>query len=236
MADTWDTPHYTNVQMPFEGLPPEIPELNPTGVYEREFEVPAAGWAGRRVVLHVGAAESVLIVSLNGDEIGVGKDSHLASEFDLTDRLRPGSNTLRLTRRQVVRRDLRRGPGPVVARRDHPSVFLYATRDVYLADVRVGCRPGGDDLSTGTLDLTVTVGFPGRELPPGWTVEATLDGHGRDAARAAASSVDRTDPAGLDPRRSSASCTSTPRACCRAEDEPAWTTSTAGWRRRSTAS
>ena len=46
---------------------------------------------GRRIVLHVGAAESVLIVTLNGDEVGVGKDSHLASEFDLTDRLRPGT-------------------------------------------------------------------------------------------------------------------------------------------------
>ena len=62
MAGTWDTPHYTNVQMPFEGRPPAIPEVNPTGVYEREFEIPAA-WAGRRIVLHVGAAESVLIVS-----------------------------------------------------------------------------------------------------------------------------------------------------------------------------
>ena len=55
-----------------------------------------AAWASRRVVLHVGAAESVLIVELNGEEVGVGKDSHLASEFDLTGRLRPGPNTLRL--------------------------------------------------------------------------------------------------------------------------------------------
>lgn len=71
MADTWDHPHYTNVQMPFEGRPPEIPEVNPTGVYERDLDVPA-GWSERRIVLHVGAAESVLIVSLNGEEIGVG--------------------------------------------------------------------------------------------------------------------------------------------------------------------
>ncbi len=71
MSGTWDLPHYTNVQMPFGGLPPEIPERNPTGVYECDFEVPAA-WAGRRVVLHVGAAESVLLVSLNGEEVGIG--------------------------------------------------------------------------------------------------------------------------------------------------------------------
>ena len=72
------------------GRPAGDPGAEPDRRLRADFEVPEA-WAGRRVVLHVGAAESVLIVSLNGDEIGVGKDSHLASEFDLTDCLRPGS-------------------------------------------------------------------------------------------------------------------------------------------------
>ncbi len=146
MAGTWDLPHYTNVQMPFAGRPPAIPEVNPTGVYERDFEIPAA-WAGRRIVLHVGAAESVLIVSLNGEEIGTGKDSHLASEFDLTDRLRPGGNTLTL-------RVVKWSDATFVEDQDQwwhggitRPVYLYATRDVYLADVRVDaaspttCRP-----------------------------------------------------------------------------------------------
>jgi len=57
MQDTGDLPHYTNVQMPFPELPPEVPHANPTGVYRRTFRIPAA-WKGRRVVLHVGAAES----------------------------------------------------------------------------------------------------------------------------------------------------------------------------------
>ena len=192
MADTWDSPHYTNVQMPFPGLPPEIPTLNPTGVYERDFEVPA-DWLepGRRVVLHVGAAESVLIVELDGEEVGVGKDSHLASEFDLTGRLGAGSHTLRLT---VVKWS----DATYVEDQDQwwhggitRPVFLYSTRDVHLADVRVDAGLAGADRATGTLDLTVTVGFPGREIPPGWTVEATLEG--TDASHtAAAASVDRT--------------------------------------------
>src|SRR5688572_16840506 len=50
MQDFGDVPHYTNVQMPFPGLPPRIPEANPTGLYERTFDLPAE-WAGRRVVL-----------------------------------------------------------------------------------------------------------------------------------------------------------------------------------------
>ena len=105
--------------MPFAGLPPRVPDANPTGLYEREFEVPAA-WADRRIVLHVGAAESVLIARVNGREVGISKDSHLAAEFDVTDVVAVGRNTISPDRRQVVRRQLRRGPGPVVARRHHP--------------------------------------------------------------------------------------------------------------------
>ena len=92
MQDTWDRPIYTNVQMPFPNRPPETPEENPTGVYERTFEVPA-GWAGRRVVLHVGAAESVLLVEVNGQDVGISKDSHLAAEFDVTDAAAAGRRT-----------------------------------------------------------------------------------------------------------------------------------------------
>ena len=96
MQDTWDRPIYTNVQMPFAGVPPDPPDENPTGVYERTFEVPAA-WANGRVVLSIGAAESVVIVEVNGVELGLSKDSHLAAEFDITGHLRPGANDVRLT-------------------------------------------------------------------------------------------------------------------------------------------
>ena len=92
----FDLPHYTNVQMPFPGDPPHRPDVNPTGVYERDFDVPAAWSADRRVVLYVGAAESVLIASVNGSEIGISKDSHLAAEFDVTSVVRPGTNSISL--------------------------------------------------------------------------------------------------------------------------------------------
>jgi beta-galactosidase len=70
-----DLPHYTNVQMPWPGRPPHPPaDRNPTGVHERDVEIPAS-WAGRRIVLHVGAAESVLLAAVNGVDVGIGKDS-----------------------------------------------------------------------------------------------------------------------------------------------------------------
>ncbi|MBW2697809.1 MAG: hypothetical protein JRE70_15115, partial [Deltaproteobacteria bacterium] len=79
----YDHPHYTNVQMPWRCEPPQVPEHNPTGVYRTTFEIDAA-WAARRSVLSLGGAESVAYVWCNGSFIGMGKDSRLASEFDLT--------------------------------------------------------------------------------------------------------------------------------------------------------
>ncbi len=174
MQDTWDKPHYTNVQMPWPQRPPDVPEENPTGVYERTLTVPEA-WAGKRVVLHVGAAESVLVVSLNGVEVGVGKDSHLAQEYDLTDRLVPGENTLRL---MVVKWS----DANFVEDQDQwwhggitRPVYLYATGATYLADVQIDAGLEADN-ATGTLGLEVHVGWRPGLRGPGWRIEASLEG------------------------------------------------------------
>jgi len=82
-------PQYTNVQMPFEGPPPQVPDDNPTGVHRRRAEIPPR-WAGRHIRLHVGAAESVLYVHVDGEAVGMGKDSRLPHEFDLTPFVTPG--------------------------------------------------------------------------------------------------------------------------------------------------
>ncbi len=79
----FDKPIYTNTQMPFAEQPPFVPEENPTGVYERDFDLPKS-WAGKRVVLQLGGYESVALIYINGVEVGLTKDSRLAAEFDIT--------------------------------------------------------------------------------------------------------------------------------------------------------
>ncbi len=165
-----DLPQYTNYDMPWPALPPMPPSANPTGVYEREVEVPAE-WAGRRMLLHVGAAESVLIASVNGVEVGIGKDSHLASEFDVTSAVRPGAaNTVRLT---VVKWS----DATFVEDQDQwwhagitRSVFLYSTGTLYIADLRVTASRDGQ------LSVDVEARSADGLLPEGWRVSAALDG------------------------------------------------------------
>ena len=165
-----DLPHYTNVVMPFPGLPPAIPPANPTGLYEREVEVPA-GWAGRRIVLHVGAAESVLVARVNGREVGISKDSHLAAEFDVTDVVAVGRNAISLT---VVKWS----DASYVEDQDQwwhggitRSVFLYATERIHLADVRV-IPTLAEDLASGSIEVRAEVAFSRRPARAG------LDGGG----------------------------------------------------------
>ena len=110
-------PQYTNVVMPFPDLPPHVPEENETGIYRRSFTIPR-GWRSRPVVLHFGGAEGVLYVLVNGEPVGIAKDSRTPAEFDVSRPRAPRrAERARRRRRALVGCELRRGPGPVVARR-----------------------------------------------------------------------------------------------------------------------
>ncbi|MFZ7086607.1 glycoside hydrolase family 2 TIM barrel-domain containing protein [Curtobacterium sp. RRHDQ10] len=89
-------PIYTNVQFPFPIDAPHPPDENPTGDYRRTFELPesfaaSASGAGR-VLLRFDGVESHFRVWVNGSLVGWSTGSRLATEFDVTELLRPGSN------------------------------------------------------------------------------------------------------------------------------------------------
>ena len=171
----YDRPHYTNIRMPFPGPPPAVPAANPTGVYRTTFRVPRA-WRGRRIVLHVGGAESQLFVWVNGLAVGSSTDSRLAAEFDVTPYVRAGVNSLVC----VV---VRWSAASYVEDQDHwwmaglhRSVHLRADGPVHLADVRIDAGLADGDLTTGTLRVRATLGLPaGEAIGPGWRVRARLE-------------------------------------------------------------
>ncbi|QNP69149.1 DUF4981 domain-containing protein [Streptomyces roseirectus] len=170
MQNTGDLPAYLNVRMPFDDVPPAVPAANPTGVYERVVDVPA-DWTGKRIVLQVGAAESVLLVHVDGRPVGVSKDSHLAADFDITRFARPGERVLvRLT---VVKwsdashiEDQDQWWHAGITR----SVLLYATDPLHLADVAVRASAGG------ALRVDCAVRDTRGALPGGWYVTGELNG------------------------------------------------------------
>jgi beta-galactosidase len=162
----YDKPHYTNVQMPFQAEPPHAPEDNPTGLYRRSFTL-LPSWKNRRVVLHLGSAESCAIIYLNGLLAGAGKDTRLPSEYDITPFLKEGENILCI-------KVIRYSDASYIEDQDqwwyggiHRSVFLYATEACYIKDIKAlpGVVDTKDRDTSGVLDFSVTLGGKFPESP-----------------------------------------------------------------------
>ena len=169
----FDKPIYTNVQMPFEEQPPNVPENNPTGIYERDFEIPSA-WSGKRIVLHLGGYESVALIHINGKEVGLTKDSHLAAEFDITPFLERGKNTVRIT---VVKWS----DATFIEDQDHwwhggisRSVKLYATNSVFIDRLYTTAGLEADN-STGTLKIEAHISSNEINDLHGYTLRARIE-------------------------------------------------------------
>ena len=178
LFDLGDTPHYTNVTMPWEGLPPVLPAEVPTVVYRRSFRAPAQVGSDA-VILHVGGAESVHAVYVNGTFIGYGTDSRLASEYDITAAVRRGENQIAI----VV---FRYSAQSHVEDQDqwwmaglHREVWVETRPAVHIANVRVDAGLDGD--STGALSVTTTVACnSGAAVGVGWSVRvAVVDPSGK---------------------------------------------------------
>ncbi|MBL8967821.1 MAG: beta galactosidase small chain, partial [Spirochaetaceae bacterium] len=84
-------PHYTDVYYQFPVDPPFVPRDNPTGIYRRRFRLGPS--AGRRILRFHGV-DSAYHVWVNGRALGYSKVARMTAEFDATDLLREGENTI----------------------------------------------------------------------------------------------------------------------------------------------
>ncbi|YCQ22556.1 DUF4981 domain-containing protein [Arthrobacter sp. Z1-9] len=173
MTSATDRPHYTNVPMPFDEVPPTIPEKNPVGVYRRSFEVETL--PGRRVILHVGAAEGALTVRINGATVGTSTDSHLAAEFDITESLTPGRNVVELAVEKWSEFSYIEDQDQWWMFGLSRPVFLYTVPQVRLADV-VAVADFEPTTKLGALTLTVDTTGLAHLAEPAHTVRIKVAG------------------------------------------------------------
>ena len=170
----FDKPIYTNVQMPFDELPPFVPAENPTGIYERDFTV-IDSWMNKRVVFQIGGFESCAILTINGVEVGMAKDSRLAADFDISSYIKPGKNRVQI---KVVKWS----DATYIEDQDQwwhggitRSVKIFATPKVHIARFypTLGLKADG---KTGTLDLRAFIAASGGESFNGYSLVVTLEG------------------------------------------------------------
>ena len=174
-----DQPHYTNVQMPFDGPPPRLPDRNPTGVYRRTVTVPA-GWLTDRVVLHVAGAESVHAAYVNGEFAGYGTDSRLPSEYEIGPLLTAGANELAVVVARYSAHSYIEDQDQWWMAGLHRSVWIERRPRVHIGDLRV-TTDFDPDTGAATVGATAVVDFGG-DPAPGWSVRfALLDPSGSAA-------------------------------------------------------
>lgn len=166
----YGTPIYSNSVYPFKPEPPYVmkepdpkyttyDERNPVSSYFRTFEVPAE-WGDKRVILHFAGVSAAAFVWVNGEQVGYSQDSRSPAEFDITDFLREGENSLAVETYKY-------SDGSYLEDQDYwrmsgifRDVFLRAVPKVTLWDlyaqpkVDISCRKGDIALHYTTANFT----------------------------------------------------------------------------------
>ena len=92
----WSVPVYVNVQYPFPPNPPFVPhEYNRVGSYRNRFNIPSS-WLDRDIFIQFNGVRSAFYLWINGEFIGYSQDSKTPAEFNITDFITVGENSVSL--------------------------------------------------------------------------------------------------------------------------------------------
>ena len=90
-TEGYDIVNYSNQEYPYPVDVPYVPDDNPCGIYNRQFEIEKL-WGKVYFVLE--GASSCAFVYVNGQYVGFTEGSHLQAEFDITDYAKEGENDI----------------------------------------------------------------------------------------------------------------------------------------------
>lgn len=124
---------------------------NPVGSYRHSFTIEEA-WLKGKTLLHFGAVKSAFYLWVNGSYVGYSQGSMTPAEFDISESIRAGENTLAV---EVYKYS----DGTYLEDQDmwffagiYRDVFLYNLPQSYIQDVFASC-----DLKNGGKDACVIV-------------------------------------------------------------------------------
>ena len=181
----YGTPIYININYPFVKNRPSVTSeppkdwtayenRNPVGSYARFFEV-TREMLSKNVILHFGGVHSAFYVWVNGQKVGYSQNSMSPAEFDITQYLREGENSLKV---EVYRwcdgsyledQDMWRLSG--IFR----SVQLWVRPLVHISDYHVTAEPT-DDYSQATVTANIAICNTGKKKAKNLRVALKIDG------------------------------------------------------------
>lgn len=155
----YDQAQYTNTKYPFPFDPPFVPRNNPCGAYVRTFTVTAAQ-KNLRQYLNFEGVDSCYYVWVNGVFVGYDQVAHCTGEFDITDAVTEGENTLAV----LV---LKWCDGSYIEDQDKfrcsgifRDVYILHRPAQHLRDYTVRTLPAGED-----MQLSLTFDWAGEAAP-----------------------------------------------------------------------
>ena len=172
-------PIYVNIKYPWtwHGVapnPPVVPRDDPNNTvnsYRREFDLPA-DWQGRRVLITFDGVNSFFYLWVNGQKVGLGKDSRTPVEFDLTKYLKPGKNLIAVE-------NFRWNDGSYLEDQDFwrlsgifRDVYLWSPPNLHIRDLEVQTVLD-DRYRNASLEVALTLDNQAAQ-PAQTTVEAVL--------------------------------------------------------------
>lgn len=89
----FDKHQYTNIRYPIPVDPPYVPDENLTGLYYKNFYL-SKEQTREKVYINFDGVDSCLYLWVNGIFCGYTQVSHATSEFDITDKIKEGENTI----------------------------------------------------------------------------------------------------------------------------------------------
>jgi len=155
----YGVPIYTNVKYPHSLNTRRFPkisrEYNPVGSYLKTFTVPRA-WKDRRIYICFGAVKSAFYLWINGIRVGYSQGSMTPHEFDITDYVHDGDNT-------VAAEVYRWSDGSYLEDQDmwrmsgiYREVYIWSAPRVHIRDFFIDCSLD-DTFSRGVINLDVDI-------------------------------------------------------------------------------
>ena len=151
----YDRHQYTNIRYPFPADPPFVPYENPCGAYLYDF-VYESNADAPKAYLNFEGVDSCFYVWLNGTFLGYNEVSHSTSEFDVTETIREGKNTLAVMVLKWCDGSYLEGQDMWHLSGIHRDVYLVATPKVFISDHYIHSSLNSNYTSGSmTVDLTI---------------------------------------------------------------------------------
>jgi len=150
------TPYYLDEEYPFTPNPPYFDKnYNPVGSYKRTFTIPE-NWKNKQIFIHFGSVRSAFYLWINGKKVGYSQGSKTPAEFNITQYLKEGKNTISVEVYRWSDGSYLEGQDTWRISGIERDVFIYAKENISIVDIAL--NPELDDsYQHGTLNTNLKI-------------------------------------------------------------------------------